>query len=146
MDAILRVALVNVPVSSASLQAIGEVVKRQARSGEHAIDASRTSFVAMLSTTLADGLVGRKPLPAGNIQSLISMATSLEENMLSDGPQAVANGLMYLHISSTLQYTCRPSVDQLLIVATWVFRWADVYPQVLSECLLNVLQVSDYSL
>jgi hypothetical protein len=141
LDAILRVALTGSPIPVASLQVISEALRGSARAQGYTTDIGRAQLVVTLTSSLAEGLTYRRPIYPETLVSLVTITVSLEGTMISDGPQAIANGLAYLRTSSQLQSSHRPSVNALTSIAKWVLHWSELYPQVFNDCVKSFVQV-----
>jgi hypothetical protein len=142
LEAILGTGLLTCVVSSEELATVANILKRAARVQEYNTDAGRVALLITLRSTLADGLIGKKVVMPGTIVALISMTNVLQDSMISDGPQAIANGLSYIVNSRRSQVPFRPAMASLLSIAKWILDWAQPYPQVLKECLNMVIRVS----
>lgn len=141
LDVVLRAALLRPPLTVAGLQMVANMVCAVKRTAVYATDTGRAQVVITLGGALADGLTCRRPLHPETLEAIVKITSSMEDNVISDGPQSIANGLTYLRESSRLQSSYRPSTDVLLVVARWVLHWSEVYPQVFTECLKSFVQV-----
>jgi hypothetical protein len=142
LDAVLRVALIRSPLTVSSLQIVADMIRAVKRTAVYATDTGRAQVVITLGGALSDGLTCRKSLHAQTLVSIVNITGLMEENIISDGPQSIANGLTYLSASCRLPSSYRPSIDMLLAVGQWVLHWSELYPQVFTECLKSFVQVN----
>jgi hypothetical protein len=140
-DVILRAALVRPPLSVASLQIVASTIRTNKRTAAYATDTGRAHLVITMTSALAEALTCKRPLHPESLTSLVKITAVLEDTVISDGPQSIANGLTYLRSSPQLQSSYRPSIDTLLAIAKWILHWSELYPQVFTDCLKSYVQV-----